>query len=868
MPILVSPKVRVAFLIAFLAVAVIGAAMYRSTVLFEDVNDSRQRSLDAIADVRRVLVLTLNAETSARGYALIGSDLFLEPYRAADAGLRDAVVRLRAAAGAALPDGEAKRLEELAGERLAWSRRQIDLRRDYGLTAAANLVASGRGKAITDEVRGIVAAVEARETRRLDTLDREWATRATTVRVVVVIASLLTLLILLSAAVLIQREERGRREADDALRAAHATLEQQVEERTADLRRTNESLRRSERQLRTAQRLSKIGSWVWDMQADALTWSEEMYEIFGRSPADGPVAYQDLPILFTPESMERVDAAIQHAGGSEEPFEIELEAIHADGSPRHLVSRGNSVRDSDGHVSRLEGTMQDVSERVESETRSLQAQKMEAVGRLAGGIAHDFNNILMVINGYSNMLLAHPAAPELLAEALAEIRSAGEKGAALTRQMLTFSRNQVIEPRVLDLNSVVHDVEGLLRRAVGEDIDLAIRLEPELSAVLADPSQMSQVLLNLVVNAREAMPSGGRLTIETANVPLAEAYARRRPQVSPGKYVRLTVSDSGVGMNADTLSRMFEPFFTTKHAGTGFGLATVHTIVTQAKGSIETYSEPGKGTTFKIYLPAHESDGAPDRHPAPPAVARPGSETILLVEDQVDVRRLLRAALHKYGYTVLEAANAREALRKAQEYSRPIHLLLTDVVMPHMSGKELADRLAPSRPGMEILFMSGYTEHAIDHQGILDRGVEFIQKPAAPNELALKIRELLDRRQSSGAVLVVDDEEAVRHLLQRLLESGGYRVVTAADGKDAEKKAAAEDFDVAIVDIVMPGQEGIETIQSLLRKRPALKVVAISGAAYRHQYLESARKLGANVILPKPIAPDEFLRIIRQLSPG
>jgi PAS domain S-box-containing protein len=375
-----------------------------------------------------------------------------------------------------------------------------------------------------------------------------------------------------------------------------------------------------------------------------------------------------------------------------------------------------------------------------------QAQKLEAVGQLAGGVAHDFNNMMSAVVGFSELVLARLEEGHPQRRHVEEIRRAGERASEMTHQLLAFSRKQMLQPRVLDLNAVVAEGDKLLRRLIGEDIELVSVLDPELGLIEADPGQLEQVLVNMAVNARDAIPEGGKLTIETANVELDGDYALRYLDVEPGPYVLLAVSDTGVGMDPETKARIFEPFFTTKEEGkgTGLGLATVHGIVKQSGGDIGVYSEPGRGTTFKIYLP---------RVPAPveqpelgAARERPprGSETILLVEDEELVRNLEREALEASGYTVLEAQSARHALEIAQAHQGAIDLLLTDVVMPELSGRELAELLAPQRPEMRILYASGYADDAIVRHGVLEPEIAFLPKPLTPGSLGRKVRDVLD----------------------------------------------------------------------------------------------------------------------------
>ena len=390
----------------------------------------------------------------------------------------------------------------------------------------------------------------------------------------------------------------------------------------------------------------------------------------------------------------------------------------------------------------------DVTEKRSLEAQLLQSQKMESMGRLAGGVAHDFNNLLGIITGYGELLRKRVGADARLVKYVDDITKAAERAAGLTRQLLAFSRKQVLQPRILDLNAVVGETETMLRRLIGEDIQLTTVLDEQLNAVRADPGQMDQVLMNLAVNARDAMPRGGRLTIETRNVVLDQAYARQHAGVEPGHYVMLAVSDTGHGMTPEVRTRSFEPFFTTKAQGkgTGLGLATVHGIVRQSGGHIWLYSEPGHGTTFKIYLPRTDAPRAAVEAPAPAEVALPsGSETILLVEDEASLRELVGECLEASGYKVLEAGHGMAALEVGELHPGRIDLLLTDVVMPGMSGRELAERLRGSRPEIRTVYMSGYTDDAVVLHGILAEDMAFLQKPFTAAELARRVREVLDQ---------------------------------------------------------------------------------------------------------------------------
>ena len=421
-----------------------------------------------------------------------------------------------------------------------------------------------------------------------------------------------------------------------------------------------------------------------------------------------------------------------------------LQVRHKDGTYRSLEAIGRYLLD-DPVVRGVVINARDVTERRSLERQLLQAQKMEAVGRLAGGIAHDFNNVLTAIFGYADLLTEEFPAGSPARQDLEEIRKAATRASALTRQLLAFSRQQVLAPVVLSVNDLVDDVGKMLRRLVGEDVELRLILARDAGNVRADSGQLQQVIMNLVVNARDAMPTGGKLVIETADAELTEQYAEMHQAVIPGRYVMLAVSDTGVGMDAQTKARIFEPFFTTKEKGkgTGLGLSTVYGIVKQSGGYVWVYSEPGHGTTFKLYLPRVDAPAEPQAPPRETATLT-GTETILLAEDDEILRPLTKGLLAKLGYTVLDAESAEQALAVAGARQGPIHLLVADVVMPGASGRELARRLAQSRPETRVLYVSGYTDDAIVHHGMLEPGLKFLQKPFTPAALARKVREVLD----------------------------------------------------------------------------------------------------------------------------
>jgi two-component system cell cycle sensor histidine kinase/response regulator CckA len=483
---------------------------------------------------------------------------------------------------------------------------------------------------------------------------------------------------------------------------------------------------------------------------------------------------KDPTVGLRPEDAARVSAAHRRVMATGEGHTEEIGGI-VNGTARSVLASRYPLRNASGRIygtatvatditaqKQVERELRESEERARealaalekanevsrrTEERLRQVQKMEAVGQLAGGVAHDFNNLLTVILGNVEELLERLRPGDPVREPIEEIDSAGKRAADLTRQLLAFSRRQVLEPRTVALNDLVRGADRMLRRLIGEDVELTLALSPQLDPCLLDPSQLEQILMNLVVNARDAMPRGGQVLVETANVTLDAAYAAEHPEVTPGPYVRLTVSDTGTGIAPEVRARIFEPFFTTKQDGdgTGLGLSTVYGIVRQSGGSIWVYSEPGQGTVFKIYFPS--TAGRPVRvgeHVPAPVTTR-GTETILLVEDDDQVRAVVASMLRRGGYHVLQASNGGEALLLCEEHPLAIHLLLTDVVMPKLNGRKLAERLRRIRPELRVIFMSGYTENAIVHHGVLDPGIDFLPKPVASQVLLTKVREVLDR---------------------------------------------------------------------------------------------------------------------------
>jgi signal transduction histidine kinase/sensor domain CHASE-containing protein/ActR/RegA family two-component response regulator len=564
--------------------------------------------------------------------------------------------------------------------------------------------------------------------------------------------------LLLAVAVLLAQTARART-------AAVLAGNQEMKREIAERKRTEDALRKSEERYRAFVQQSSEGIWCYEAEQPipiTLT-ADEQVEFFHRygylaecndamahmyeaSSAEELIGARVNDLLPLDEDNRQYLMAFINSGYR--MVDAETHEVDKHGHQRYFLNNLVGVVEN-GFLLRAWGSQREITERKLLEQQLLQSQRMEAVGRLAGGIAHDFNNLLTAIIGYSDLMLMDSNGNQAARSSAEEIKKAGQRAAGLTRQLLAFSRKQVLQPKVIELNAVVEDMDKMLRRLIGEDLELITVLEESRGRVKADPGQIEQVIMNLAVNARDAMPRGGKLTIETADIELDDLYIRQHMEVEPGPYVLLAVSDTGHGMDKETQSHIFEPFFTTKEPGqgTGLGLATVYGIIRQSGGNIWVYSEPGQGTTFKVYLPRVEDEADICEAQACRKELCQGSETILLVEDEVSVRRLASEILQMNGYRVFEAGRGSEAIEICEREHGPINMMVTDVVMPRMSGPQLADHLAEVRPDMKVLYMSGYTDGSIINHGVLASGTAFLQKPFTPASLLNKVREILNPEQ-------------------------------------------------------------------------------------------------------------------------
>jgi PAS domain S-box-containing protein len=694
--------------------------------------------------------------------------------------------------------------------------------------------------------------------------------------------------------------------------------------------RAERALRESEERYRSLALAASQVVWTADAAGEVTADLPEWREITGQS-ADEVKGRGRLDALH-PEDRGRVAEEWGRAVVTKSPYEVTFRVRARDGNYRYFSERAVPIQDERGEVREWVGASSDITERMEaeqalrrSEESLRQSQKMEAVGQLAGGVAHDFNNLLTAISGYADLSLFRLREADPISRNIKEIRNAAERASSLTRQLLAFSRQQVLQPKILDLNAVVSEMGKMMQRILGEHIQLTIRLGQPLGHVKADPGQIEQVLMNLLVNARDAMPRGGTITIDTQNYSIDTLYASQNVDVRPGHYVVLSVSDNGSGMTEEVRQRIFEPFFTTKEVGkgTGLGLSTVYGIVKQSGGFIWVYSELGKGTIFKIYLPQVDDLVSSEKKEAGiDDETLQGTETVLLVEDEPMVRALTRDILEMCGYHVLEAGDGGEAVSLCEGYEGEIELLLTDVVMPGMSGKELAKALTPLRPRMKVIYMSGYTDDAVSPHEVLDGGAAFLQKPFTPAALLRRLRETLDPKvaslHSAGTsnsvneslpttskeqarsstetknarmeeqpvkgkedtagpgnilvvdqirkptrVLVIDDDVSLLQYLEKVLRDTGYIVSTAQSGHQGIM--LAQDFfpDIILTDYSMPGMDGVQTIQSIRPITPDAVSILMTAYPDVGVITEALRQLVFD-FLRKPFTADDLEQSLRR----
>jgi two-component system cell cycle sensor histidine kinase/response regulator CckA len=598
---------------------------------------------------------------------------------------------------------------------------------------------------------------------------------------------------------------------------------------------------------------------VWDIQQRITYWNKGAEAIYGWAAEEALGSSLEKLLIADPHIFEQARESVMQKG----EWRGDLQKVAKDGRILIVAAHWTLMRDNLGQPKSILDINTDITEHRSLEKQLQQAQKMEAVGRLAGGVAHDFNNLLTIILGHGQLMAGYISEESPLSRHATEIRKAGERAAGLTRQLLAFSRKQVLQPRVLDLNSILTNTQMMLQRLIGEDIEFVTSLSTDLGLIKADPVQIEQIIMNLAVNARDAMPHGGKLIIQTRNVVIDQQNLPGHVDFQPGEYVLLSVIDTGSGIDSETLNHIFEPFFTTKEEiGTGLGLSTVYGIVKQSAGFITVDSRPREGATFMIYLPRVFAPVSPAEFVSLPGAR--GHETILLVEDDEDVREVVRQGLEQRGYAVLTATTTSEALELSRKHRSSIDLLITDVVMPGHSGPELAGQIVRDNSRIKVLFISGYTNDMISLQLVSD-GAQLLEKPFSVDLLTQKVQEILHTSSKpSLQILVVDDEEAIRSFACAVLEEAGHKALPATNGVDARRMLERLPFDILITDLHMPYKDGIELIVEVRRDWPELKIIAISGIAEALDYVQSNLKDVA--IVRKPLSPEDLVTILQQVA--
>jgi len=767
-------RLALMFAIALGLLAIIVIVSYQTTERFVAASEETAATSRLLLELERTLSTMRDLETGQRGYLITGDESYLTTYGDALVRIRTDGDRLLALAASRPPDAaRVAAIQRQINAKLNDLQSAIQARREQGLEAAQRIALTGRGRVAMDSLRTIIGGLEAEreaELRAQTAASREGARSALST---VVALALLAFVLLVFSCALVVRYVRERLRVETVLRAEGTALEANVRDRTAELERTTAALQAESAERRVAmesiQRLNlDLGRRVSEFQTllnvlpvgiavaddiacEQLHGNDAFVTMVGEREGGAvsllPDQNQQYRILRNGAQVSPADLPMPRAAAAGRPVTgEEYDLVYPDGRVMHLLTYAAPLFDEAGRPRGAVGAFLDVTARRRAEEETLHAQKLHAIGQLAGGVAHDFNNILTAISSYTEFLLADLNRGSPRRDDVIGIQEAAARASALTQQLLAFGRKQVLQPTLIDVRELLDDTGRMLRRIIGEHINLSVVAGPILSPVLADRGQLSQVIVNLAVNARDSMPEGGRLTIEARDAPLSSEYSDEHLGVTPGAYVLIAVSDTGHGMSPTVKARMFEPFFTTKPRGkgTGLGLSTVFGIVKQSGGHIFVYSEEAHGTTIKVYLPRATEAAATDGAPRQPVKAGRGVETVLVVEDEESVRRLARRALEASGYSVLQAASPLEALEIAAGYPDRIDLLLTDVMMPELTGRQLADRLSASRPGLNVLYMSGYAEDAIVHHGRLDPDTAFLQKPFSPETLSHTVRAVLD----------------------------------------------------------------------------------------------------------------------------
>ncbi|MDD4310464.1 MAG: response regulator, partial [Candidatus Cloacimonetes bacterium] len=641
-------------------------------------------------------------------------------------------------------------------------------------------------------------------------------------------------------------------------------------------------LRESEEDLKESQRIAHVGNWHLDVASNEVVWSEELYRMYGFDPSLPPPPYTEHQKLFTRESWERLSAALAKTAETGIPYEMELNTIRDDGYYGWMWVHGRVVLDETGKTLGLKGVAQDISERKHSEQEkeklqsSLdQARKMDLVGQLAGGVAHDFNNLLTVIMGYSAELCNSLPPDSQFIPDVEEILKAGKRAKDLTQQLLTFSRKQMIQAMVLDLNVIISNLDKMLRRLIGEHIELVNLLANEHTLIMADSGQMEQVIINLVVNSRDAMPKGGKITVQTS-ILVIDKVNETSFQADPGKYVLLSVTDNGKGMDKSTISKVFEPFFTTKEKGSGLGLglSTVYGIVMQSGGKLSVESEPGKGTSIQILLPYATSETIIEQKPRINTDTLGKGEQILIVEDEESLCLYFNRMISRLGYKVTTAHSGAEALSLLAAGLKP-DLLITDVIMSGMNGQELADQVRLNNPEQKLMFMSGFTDDIIIPFGVLNPGIHFIQKPFSSSEIAARISAVLNdypKPQSKKLkILMLDDEKDILVLVKRVSNKRGHEFTGVEDVDSALQALNMEKYDILLVDVNLGCATGMEALQSIRETGHNLPAIAISGSL-NPAHKEAMQALGVARYMEKSFELVQLIEaaedVVMQLLPS